>query len=147
MGDSSKLVACAFLCLIIISLPLYISAIIIAGDGMPKCSTTYKGINFNYDTWLRVYGITGLVGIGGMGLSLILAAIDKNMGLAMLVTLALMEAFWKLAWFVVGAVLLFTELAHGDCMGTRIWVFGLVLFILEIVTMCSKSGGSSQAAS
>src|SRR5438093_1342298 len=101
---------CAMLCIgfvFIAMLSTDIAALVIQQNyGDDACIGSYRGISFNYATWLLVYGVVGLVyGI----LSFCTLAIDMANNTNGLFTcyvsvFFIPVALFRFAWFVVGTV-------------------------------------------
>lgn len=120
----------------ILSLSLYIPAIIYGMRGDPDCATTYPEITFDYSTWLLWFGIVGLIHIGITFFFATLELCYDGVGIALWVIFYILFVLFSLAWFITGAVLLFSTLVHRDCFGEPIWKFGLALFTIEAAGRC-----------
>ncbi len=126
---------CIFISLLVaFNVSLAISALIISEDyGKDECIGNYKGISFGYPTWLIVYGWTQLgalftymlIGICFLfSLQLNLEPL-KEWAIILFTIVFIINGLFQFAWYIVGAVLFFTEVSP-NCQGLPLYDFGLL---------------------
>jgi len=102
-------------------------------------------INFGYLTWLRWTGITILIvnGVSAFVLCIFAYAMsmDNHSGLgaicyACLALSNVISGLFQLAWYVVGAILLFDGVYNNCPHGLPLAQFGLALFIIQSISIC-----------
>jgi hypothetical protein len=124
-------------------------------DGNDQCIGNYKGISFSYGTWLLIFGWTDiaevaavLVVIAGLILSLQMhnETCAEGLGMCAICLFAVCETF-QFAWYVVGAVSFFAEVAPSCPQGSRLYDFGLALFVIKTVLFgcCCLLGGNQKS--
>jgi hypothetical protein len=111
-------------CLALGNLILAIPALVISyRHESDPCVGHFQGIRFEYPTWLLVYGWTEIAesGIALCGVALSCATASE-VPLAMVIALDALCVMFHFAWYIVGAILLFTEITPScaRCM-TSAW--------------------------
>lgn len=133
----------ALLCFAAFYLSLGISSIIVAKQTSvtthSSCYNTYDGVSFSFMTWLLWSGVMDLVSFAVFLFSMVLfwkgGPVFTCWGV-----FAVLIVMFNFAWFIVGAVLLFTEVLH--CNHSQLWAFGLAKFCINgssiLFTKCTK---------
>ncbi len=121
---------------------LAIAALQIAHQyGADECMVKFQGISFDYGTWLVIYGWTQiseslilLTLAGCFGVLILMHAEDiiTFVSIAMGAVLGIGSLF-QIAWYVVGAILFFMEVAPHCSSGLPLYKFGLTLFVIKSV--------------
>jgi hypothetical protein len=138
-------------CTSCVGLALGIAAVTIANDyGADACIGVFNGISFAYGTWLFIYGWVQiatfiemfLIGVAfGLAAAMSQEACAAASGCLLLVSYAVLGLF-QVAWYVVGAILFFTEVFQTCVHSSQLYVFGLTLFILQSISIacaiCAK---------
>jgi len=125
------------------NLGLAIAAIDIGNDSLhAPCLGHFGGISFSYPEWLVMYGwISISVILAEFVLFLCflvsafvdLVAFTSLWGISLVIVFFLSQLF-QLAWYVVGGILLFTEVTP-TCAPSQLYNFGLTLFIITSVAL------------
>ncbi len=126
---------------------LAIAALQIGSEyGHDQCIGEYRGISFGYAKWLYIHGWTE---IAILTVLVILCACfgccafvsgDITAGCwTTVITIVLTIGYiFDFAWYIVGAILFFVEVAPTCPMGMPLYDFGLTLFIIKSVIIgCS----------
>jgi hypothetical protein len=109
-------------------------------------------VSFTLGTWLVVSGVTNLIATA-ISITVAALAIGCEIGelLFCSIPVALLSGLFKLAWFVVGIVILAT-LPNGDYDCSQqykdVWIMSIVQVIflgLGMLNNCLNAGGSSTA--
>ena len=101
----------------------------------------YQGIQFNYPYWLMVYGWSVIavclayffIGIGAWVDSVWKSSKMEDVLTFAFVFLLVVDALFQFCWFIVGAILFFSEVNPYCTAGHVIYDFGLTLFIIRCV--------------
>ena len=125
-----------------ICLAIYIPAIIYGQQDVPSCATAYSGLSFDYAKWLLIFGWINVAKLGAMVLLLGFDLCKEGLFSAIGLCLQAVLGVFELAWFIIGAVLLFSTLGNSDCHGESLWKLGLAVFILETIHSVSTMSQS-----
>lgn len=94
------------------------------------CYTTYGGISFDYGTWLLIQGIYCLFIV----LLILSTTFCKTEESKILIQCAYcLIASFALSWLIVGGILFFKTVNDQCDSGSRIHIYGLALFIMQIL--------------
>jgi hypothetical protein len=138
----------SFCCLLAYSLNL--TALVIAYNNSDvDCISDYAGISFSYITWLKVFGF---IGTAYMFILLFLISVftynqADTITIIQIIKLSYIPYFmFNFVWYIVGAVLYF-ETVHSCNSSLPIRSFGLALFIIQTIGMCSINSSRSDESS
>ena len=142
MAAEGKVILCMVVALLVLGSTFGVASLVIWSKNSDNpCLGGTSLIGFSYLTWLLWTGITILVGqvVELLLLGLYLHADNnKNDGLAMMTWIS--AAIWmflygcfSVAWYVVGAILYFKEVANNCPTGQNLHDYALALFIIQTV--------------
>jgi hypothetical protein len=109
------------------NIPLIVFQIQYGLEKMPACAKDFDGISFRYNTYLFVSGVVeGSI----MFVYMLSALLEAYLWVAVLTVFTF---FYKIAWMIIGTILLFIELGDSSCSNSEpLWIFGIVLFSLQV---------------
>lgn len=127
---------------------LSIAAIVVSlEEADDACLQHYSGISFGYPTWLYVYGVTSIALTTVFILVVTTGAFSESLSspvaisiLCPGVSVVVLGGLFEFAWFIVGAVLFFKEVAPDCPSGHLLYDFGLALFIIQCVGYACSVG-------
>jgi hypothetical protein len=152
----AKVLICLFVVLMSTGFTMSIAALVVRSqnEGNP-CVTNSGLMSIGYLDWLLGFGVSSFVANSIatiIGIIYIKATSDANQrtinwSFGLLVLINLISGLFQLAWYIVGAILYFTEI-HDSCPARHsLRDFGLSLFIIQSVSLACTCFSKTQSPS
>ena len=130
MSGRSAFTICAAVCFLVIALPLGITSIVLSQTEGGQCDYRDQ-MGLDMKKWLLGGGIASVVSVCLIAFFGITSLCIDEMSIVPIVTVVVLNSLFGLAWFVIGAVILFRSNIECIKEGSVPVIYGLVLWCIS----------------